>query len=496
MLEVWGLGEKEPSRSGHTGVVIRAALAVDMILMEAHWIKILEILKNTTNPGLFHIWLKPLEAAIDAKSLHLMAPNEFVAGWVRNKFQEPIAQAAEAVLGVRPDIAVTVRPANILTRSAEVSVAEDSPAQVASFSVPQQLSLPMERTALFGGRRSWRFSFEDFVVGPCNEFAYASTKGIADSTFGASRLFISSPPGLGKTHLLHALGRHICAGANREFVRIEYMTAEQFASQLVAAIKTKTMEDFKTRLREGLDLLLLEDIHFLQGKHKIQEELLSTLKALRDRNAKVVMTSCFLPRELKEVDGHLTSRLCAGSMAVIEKPDFETRRMILLKKAQASQTMLPGEVTDLVAERITSDVRMLESCLTNMILKARLLNRPIGLDLAMEVMADYAQDLDRVVDLEAIVKFVCKSYGLNKPQLDSKSRGRQVVQARNAIFYLARKYTELSLKDIGEVFNRKHSTVLKGIANVEREIGLETPLGRQIAHTESIFKQSGRSVRA
>jgi chromosomal replication initiator protein len=342
-------------------------------------------------------------------------------------------------------------------------------------------------------RASWRFSFEDFVVGPSNELAYAATRGLSHKTLDSDQLFLSSSPGLGKTHLLQAVGRQFCTTSNRDRVRVEYLTAESFCTQLIMALRSKQMDQFKARFREGLDVLLLEDIHFLQGKEKIQAELLETLKYLEGRGAKVVLSSSFLPRELNAVDTQLASRFCSGFLARIDKPDFDTRRRILAHKANTYQVQLGEDVTELLADRIRYDVRQLESCLQNLVLKARLLNCKISMEMALQVVENYTP-AGNDLDMDGIVHFVCESYELSKDQLASKSRKRNIVLARNLAFFLARKYTDLSLKDIGERFNRRHSTVLKGITNVEREVNLETPLGRQLSRTMQMAEHYSGSV--
>jgi len=197
----------------------------------------------------------------------------------------------------------------------------------------------------------------------------------------------------------------------------------------------------------------------------------------------VAFTSSFLPRELKDVDSHLASRLCSGFLANIEKPDFETRKRIFESKAASFHMVLPDKISDFLADGLKSDVRQVESCLQNLILKARLLNKNIDLEMAQEVLKNYALPEDRSIGLNEIVSFICENFDLSQTQLTSKSRKRQIVLARNTAFYLARKHTDLSLKQIGDQFNRRHSTVIKGITTVEREISKQTPLGRQLDAT-------------
>ncbi|GAB7080058.1 hypothetical protein JCM14635_17310 [Megalodesulfovibrio paquesii] len=336
-------------------------------------------------------------------------------------------------------------------------------------------------------RPCWQFSFDDFVVGPSNQLAYAAARALCDKTLESEQVFLSSTPGLGKTHLLQAVGRTVCSYSNRQQVRVEYLTAEEFGRLWVQSLRSNEVERFKARFRDGVDILLLEDVHFFQGKEKMQDELLSTMKALHNRGAKVIMTSSFLPRELKDVDTTLASRFCSGFLAVIEKPGFETRKRILEQKAKSFHVALPDNVTELLAERINADIRQLEACLQNLILKARLLNHKITLELACEVLSHYEPDIPQF-SMDRIIDFVCDAFELSPKELRSKSRQRQIVQARNAAYFLARKYTELSLQDIGDRFNRKHSTVIKGITNIEREMSLETPVGRQLARTVELAK--------
>jgi chromosomal replication initiator protein len=195
-----------------------------------------------------------------------------------------------------------------------------------------------------------------------------------------------------------------------------------------------------------------------------------------------VFTSSFLPKELTGLDNQLASRLCAGFMATIEQPDFKTRLNILERKAKLHQVLLPDEIAGLLADRIRTDIRQLESCLQNLALKARILGRTITMEMAWEVLRNY--DLDQpVLGLDQIMEFICSAYDIRPDSLVSKSRKRQHVVARNTAFFLARKHTDLSLQDIGERFNRRHSTVVKGITAVERQLSLQTPLGRQIEST-------------
>lgn len=435
------------------------------------WSSTCRILERSLNPGIFQVWIKPLTAEASDGRLTINAPNEFVACWVRDRLAGQIAEAASQIMGMRPAVDVQAK-----------SLAGDVPVAVcASRVLPAAQPVGLDHAE----RRDaplFRFSFDEFVVGPCNALAYEASLGMCRETLHAGQLFISAGPGLGKTHLTQAMGKLLMGGSGHAKSRVVYTTAEEFSSRLILAIKMREVERFKARFRDNVDILIIEDIHFFQGKLKLQDELLNTMSALKTRGCRVVLTSSFLPKELTGLDGQLVSRLCAGFLATIDQPDFKTRRDILERKAKAHQVILPGEVADLVADRIRTDIRQLESCLYNLALKARILGKVITLDMARDVLGNYQAE-DAPLDLERIVDFICGAYDIRPEHLGSKSRRHEYVVARNTAFFLARRHTDLSLQDIGQRFNRKHSTVVKGITAVERHLALKTPLGRQIEKT-------------
>lgn len=445
------------------------------------WLQLLPMLEKRLEQGLYTLWIKPLSASCEANRLRLFAPNEFVASWVRERLLDTVRDAAQELTGRRMELSVEVRRV-VHTETPSPAIAQGAVAAPvrAARPVTPNLALPLDYTPRPANGARWRFSFDDFVVGPCNELACAASKGLCNDALAADHLFLSAGPGLGKTHLLQAIGRQLSRQSNRANPHIACLSAEEFATRLVLAIKAREAARFKSEFRESVDVLLLEDIHFFQGKGKLQDELLLTLKALQARGCKVVLTSSFLPRELNEVDPQLVSCFASGFLALMDTPDFATREKIVRSKAKSLQVQVPDDVTDLLAERLTTDIRQLESCLNNLVLKARLLGQRITTELAWQVLENYA-DQTSAPDIERIVGFICKTYGMAEEELRSKSRSQQTVLARNTAFYLCRKHTDLSLAAIGERLGRKHSTVLKGIINVEREINRQTPLGRQIS---------------
>lgn len=508
--------------------------------MNTYWRQISENLQTKVSPGIFRVWISPLRAELEpfvgaddlrannsaaqqlraeilptnvaaeastsqakkltpamvtpqglpaevsgASVLHVLAPNDFVANWVRNRLSEVITAAVTEVLGAETRMVIDVAPvpevptsnAAAIPTGTENKTVRAPQRQTMQPRRAEQLSLPMR---VAPRAYNWRYGFDGFVVGSCNDMAVAAARNMLPAHGAVDTLFLSSGPGLGKTHLTQAVGQALCGAANRA-PHVEYLSAESFCNAFVQSMKARDIDAFKSRFRD-VDVLLLEDVHFLQGKEKMQVEVLSTIKALQERGSRVVLTSTFAPRELNNLDPTLVSRFCSGFLAGMEKPDFPTRRRILLDKAQKSDVILSDDVCELMAERLSGDVRQLESCLYNLLLRAKLQNCKISLHMAADILAQYAQN-NPFVDLDAITRRVCEGFDLNPEQLASRSRRNVHVTARNTVFYLARKHTDLSLQDIGEHFNRRHSTVLKGIAAVERELTRETSLGRQIAAT-------------
>ena len=446
--------------------------------MNTDWLTVVENLQITLDPGIFKVWISPLDGEVCDHSVCLNAPSEYAASWVRERLARDIRDAAAKVLGIAPD-AVSLIVRSEKTEAPKRAVRPDEPAPAPG---PQQMLLIESKCA----ESRWRFSFEGFVVGPCNEMAHAAARGLCADLADAGTLFVSAASGLGKTHLVQAVGKCLSEEGARH--KIRYLTAEEFASSFVAALKSHDVEGFKSSLRQN-DVLLLEDVHFLQNKVKMQEEILALIKSLQARGGRLVLTSSFAPRDLRHMDCQLVSLFCAGLLAHIASPALETRLSILKKKALMHQVVLPEPVSELLATRITGDVRQLESCLKNLIFMARQLNRQIGLEMALEMLNQYAET-SRGVDMAAIIRLACDCFRLSESQLASRCRKSEYVHARNVVYYLARKHTQLSLQEIGERFNRTHSSVSKGLNVFQREMQRESGLGRQLAHAVALVERN------
>ena len=483
--------------------------------MKELWSNILSTLGEMLPEGKVKVFLEPLKGKVvrlapERESaqgslvaspsyeweVRLTAANDFMASQVRDQFSQAIAEAGRIVLGSLPKVSVKAS-----TSRAKAELPKPVNAEELAKSIPtapgvlvsrgQQLDLPfaMPRVRAFNpasALRGFKHSFDDFVVGPCNAMAVAAAKDICHDGGCVETLFVSSASGLGKTHIMQSVGRAVQEQGGQ--ARLAYLSAEDLASRYVAALRSNDVESFRARLRD-LDVLLLEDVHFLQGKEKMQDMVLTVIKSLQDRGGRAIFTSSFSPRELEKLDSQLVSHFCSGIVSPLERPDTEMCRHILERKAKSFQVLLPDEVCDLLAGRLQGDVRQLESCLKSLVFKARMLNCGLNPELALEVLQQYAT-VDCGPDFASIVRLVCESYGLNERQLASRSHKQQYVLARNTIYYLARKHTDMSLKEIGERFNRRHSTVIKGITSLEREIANESRVGRQISRAVELIERN------
>ncbi len=464
---------------------------IEHLHMITKWHKICNNIQKKLSPGTFKVWIMPLIPSEKDGKFLLTAPSEFVANWVQERLLKTISDSVFEVLGKNIAIHIQFKQVpeydeSIATTSNSCAVNEKTSTQKEAVSI-EQLFLPMY-TKGRKNKHTWQYNFESFIVGSCNHLAHAAAKSMTADVSSVATLFLSSGPGLGKTHLTQAVGLELYSICNKDLPKIEYLTAEEFCSCFVQAIRSKNVDQFKGRFRD-IDLLLLEDIHFLQDKEKMQDEVLATIQSLQKKGSKVILTSSFAPKELRNVDSRLVSMFCSGFLAGIGRPDKDLRQKILVEKAKIHSAHLEESIADLLASKLVGDVRQLESCIHNLVLKSKVMGCSISLDMAMETLTQYDQN-DPFMSVDSIEKAVCRCFGLPPEKLCSRSRKKDYVIARNTVFYLLRVHTDMSLQDIGDRFNRRHSTVLKGIATVEREIQRKTTTGRQIANTLTLLEKN------
>lgn len=391
-------------------------------------------------------------------------------------------------------------PVSAISSDAGPGITVSDEGGTSSYTVrPQALvrSLPLDQAATLSGdalnRKQWRYTFADFVTGPSNAMAVSAAQDVCRPRSFVETLFVSSEPGLGKTHIVQSAVRQILEDRGPT-ARVAYLTAEDFYARFRMGLRNDSLDDFTGKVR-ALDFLLLDDVQYLCGKNRTQELLMSLVKQLQDKGSKVVFTSRFLSKDLKKLDSQLVSLIASGVQASMDAPDYAMRCEIVRRKARAHGILLDEEVVGLLASHLEGDVRRIESCLQTLFLKMQVLGTAASPDLALEVLSKFGCVEKPDSPLPTFEDFLCcvsQCYGLTESQICSCIRRRNFVEARNVLFYLARKHTRLTLAQIGARVNKRHSTVIKGIASVEHTLSSQTSAGRQTAHlVELIEKNAG-----
>ena len=342
-----------------------------------------------------------------------------------------------------------------------------------------QLTLPNVGMQPYGKRMLRNdFTFDRFVVGDNNDFAYSACLSLASrKNTQQNSLFLLSKTGLGKSHLSQAIGHHILSKQASD--RVYYITAEDFSNEMVYAFRHDCIDKFKRKYRNQCDALLLEDIHYLAGKERTQIELSSILDTLFEADKKIIFSSCCLPSDIPKLNNELRSRLSCGLVSNIDPPNFRTRVRILQKKSMNNGYDIPENVIHYLAGELTEDIRQLESGLIGVAAKSSLLGVPIDLDLAESVTKNIAQQRKNIT-IDAIKKLICKQYNISINEIVSRSRKQNIVRPRQIAMYLSRKYTDSPLQAIGKSFNRYHATALHSIGTVERSLKENSPVRKQV----------------
>ncbi len=330
-----------------------------------------------------------------------------------------------------------------------------------------------------------RYRFETFVVGNSNQLAYAASKSIAENPSGSfNPLFIYGGAGLGKTHLIQAIGHQLSEG--RPGMKVVYMSAESFMNELIASIRFDRMTAFKDRYR-SVDALLLDDIQFIAGKERTQEEFFHTFNALYEAQKQIVFTSDRPPKEIPTLEERLRSRFEWGLTADIQPPDLETKVAILRKKAEEKKCDLPQDVAFFIAERVRSNVRELEGHLNKLVVYASLAGRSLTVDVAKEALKDVLSKENKPITPTEIIRIVATHYGLKSSDLKQKSNAQTIAFPRQVAMYLCKELTELSYPEIGKHFTDKHhSTVMYSVQQIKRKLEADPQFGRTL---ESLAKQ-------
>ncbi len=417
-------------------------------MLEDLWARLIESLTRTLPAPILDNWIRPCRLlAVEGDHLRIGAPNKFSRDWLAQNYLDALHQAAREVLGGHPRITLIVD---------EVVPAEPA-------------ATPRLERAPGGGTVEGlnpRYTFDAFVVGSSNQFAQAACQAVAELPSRAyNPLFIYGGVGLGKTHLLHAVGHQ----SVRLFpgMSVAYLSSERFTNELINAIRYDRTAEFRARYRT-IDLLLIDDIQFISGKERTQEEFFHTFNDLYESRKQIIVSSDSSPKDIPEIEERLRSRFEWGLIADIQPPDFETRVAIIKKKAALERIRLGDDVAYLIASRIKSNIRELEGSLTRMIAFCALTGREMTVDLAQEVLGELWGEDEKVITIDQIQRRVCDFFGLKMSDLKAKNRTKAIAFPRQVAMYLSRQMTHSSLSEIGRAFGGKdHTTVLHAVDKIQ-----------------------------
>jgi chromosomal replication initiator protein len=452
------------------GDVHRGAAGTEQIATQ--WARIRGRLQQDVGDVEYRTWLKQMTlAGIDGEEVTVHLPSRFLRDWVRSHYGEKITRLWQlenpAIRRVdirvghgRPGLAESLAevPAAlpVLATVTLAATSERSATRAVAKNVQDERAAPLDP----------RFTFDSFVVGKPNEFAYACARRVAEhpSSAGFNPLFLYGGVGLGKTHLMHAIGLELLR--RTVAITVAYMSAETFMYKFIAAIRAQSTLEFKDQLR-SVDVLMIDDLQFLVGKDNTQEEFFHTFNALVEAGKQIVVSADTSPSEISGLGDRLRTRLGCGMVADLHATTFELRISILEAKARRADAVVPAKVMEFLAHRITSNVRELEGALNRLIAHANLFDRPVTMETAQEVLHDVLKAHDKRVTIDEIQKRVAEHYHMRLGDMTSARRARSVARPRQVAMYLAKQLTSRSLPEIGKKFgNRDHTTVMHAVSRV------------------------------
>lgn len=427
-------------------------------------------IKDHVGEASYETWfsgLNPREKS--PQTLLIEAPDEFFKNWLVDHYssviQKILSKEANTDISVEFDVNLSqsepAAPPKVLNEPKNFS---------------SSLNTPHVRC---GGEVNHRFSFNNFVVGPGNRFAYAASLAVAESPAKAyNPLFIYGSVGLGKTHLMQAATLYI--QKHHPHLKHCYISSEQFTNELINAIRHKTTIQFRQKYR-NIDVLLIDDIHFIAGKESTQEEFFHTFNTLHDNRKQIIICSDRPPKEISNLEERLVSRFAWGLITDIQPPDFETRVAILRKKLETETAKVPNDVIYFIAEQIKTNIRELEGALIRVVACSLLEERAISLDMAKNVLKDMVKESVKIISIEMIQKTVSEFYNINLVDLKSSRRHKHLVLPRQVAMYLTRKLTKHSLPEIGNTFGGKdHTTVMHSCKKIDQEIAQDIELRKTV----------------
>ncbi len=435
--------------------------------MEEIWTKAKASMRDRLTSDSFNLWIKPLQfKEMKEGQIILECPNAFFREWVSRNYLSTLKEALQSI---------TESDCQIHLKSAPKRRRSPSP-----HNGNGQMVLPNMATGPLGGiLLNKRFTFERFVVGPCNQFAHSAAWAVANKIgIHYNPLLFYSDVGLGKSHLSTAIGNYILKKWPE--TRICLVSAEEFVNELVTALRKDKIASFKEKYRKYSDILVIDGVHFFSGKPTTQAELSHTLDTLYNCGKQIILTSILPPEDIPKMGEGLKSRLGCGLVVRLLPPELETRRRILESKASGEGIHLPDPVLEYLASHINGNIRQLEGAVIGIIAQSSLMHRQIDLDLARESLRNLVKEEERVITIELIQEVVGRYYRVDIEQMKSKSKRRSIYLPRQVSMYLCRNLTNESLEAIAKAFNKKHTSVIYSITNIENKVRDDPRMAHQI----------------
>jgi chromosomal replication initiator protein len=418
------------------------------------WDQILARIETKVNRHSFSTWFRPTAFVADGgRSITVRVPNALFKDWLTKHYSVVLAEALAEVRRGETSLVFVAEPGAMLPPADGPILTVEETDEIASDSLTPAGLNP-------------RYTFDTFIVGPSNQFAHAACRAVAEAPSRSyNPLFIYGGVGLGKTHLMHAIGQFVLQ--HDRDVKLTYISSERFMNEMINAVRHDGIIDFRERYR-GVDVLLVDDIQFVAGKEGTQTEFFHTFNALYDAQKQIVLSSDRPPHEIQALEERLRSRFEWGLIADIQSPDLETKIAILKRKAEAEAVPLPDNVALYIAGRIKSNIRELEGSLIRLIAYASLTGREISLELAQDVLKNVLEQDEKAITIESIQKFVSEYYQLKHGELKSKNNSKSIALPRQIAMYMCKNLTHASLPEIGRSFGGKHhSTVIHSIKKVD-----------------------------